>query len=88
MWNGLKNNIKSLFTGKSSSEVAKGRLHLVLAHDRSGLDGAKLQELRTEIAAVISKYVAIEPDAVEIQVETQNRETQLTVSSRIQPRNA
>jgi cell division topological specificity factor len=87
MWNGLK-NFKNFLTGKSSSEVAKGRLHLVLAHDRSGLDGAKLQELRTEIAAVISKYVAIDADAVEIQVETQNRGTQLTVSSRIQPRNA
>ncbi|MGE0871919.1 MAG: cell division topological specificity factor MinE [Kofleriaceae bacterium] len=84
MWNG----IKSFLTGKSSSEVAKGRLHLVLAHDRSGLEGAKLQELREEIAAVIAKYVQIDANAVEIQIETRSRETQLTVSSRIQARNA
>ena len=84
MWN----EIKSLFVTKTSREVAKGRLHLVLAHDRSGLDGGRLQQMREEIAAVIAKYVPIDADAVEIQVETRNRETQLTVSSAIQPRNA
>ena len=84
MWNGIKN----LFTGKSSREVAKGRLQLVLAHDRAGLEGAKLQELRAEIAAVIAKYVQIDADAVEIEIETRSRETQLTVSSRIQARQA
>jgi cell division topological specificity factor len=84
MWNG----IKSFLTGKSSSEVAKGRLHLVLAHDRAGLEGARLDELRAEIAQVIAKYVKIDAEAVEIQIETHRRETQLTVSSRIQPRNA
>jgi len=84
MWNG----IKSLFVGKSSSDVAKGRLHLVLAQDRTGLEGGRLQEMRAEIAAVISKYVPIDADAVEIQIETRSRATQLTVSSTVQPRNA
>lgn len=84
MWNG----IKALLTGKSSREVAKGRLHLVLAHDRTGLEGGRLQELRDEIAAVIAKYVPIDADAVEIQIESRSRETQLIVSSSIQPRNA
>jgi cell division topological specificity factor len=84
MWNGIKN----LFTGKSSREVAKGRLHLVLAHDRTGLEGGRLEEMRAEIAAVISKYVPIDAEAVEIQIETRSRATQLTVSSTVQPRNA
>ena len=79
-------NFKSLFIGKPSREVAKGRLHLVLAHDRTGLDGGRLQEMREEIAKVIAKYVQIDSDAVEIQIETRNRETQLTVSSSIQAR--
>ena len=30
---------------------------------------------------MIAKYVPIDPEAVEIQIETRNRETQLTVSS-------
>jgi cell division topological specificity factor len=85
MWTSIKN----LISGKSSRDVAKGRLHLVLAHDRTGLEGAKLQEMRAEIAAVIAKYVPIDSDGVEIHVEkTRSRETQLTVSGAISPRNA
>jgi cell division topological specificity factor len=85
MWNGIKN----LFTGKSSRDVAKGRLHLVLAHDRTGLEGGKLQEMRAEIAAVLNKYVTIDIDAVDIQIEKLGgRKSQLLVSSSIAPRNA
>jgi cell division topological specificity factor len=74
MWN--------LFRSKQSTrEVAKGRLHLVLAHDRVGLEGGKLQEMRREIAAVISKYVPIDLEAVEVQIETKSREPALKVSS-------
>ncbi len=84
MWDG----IKSFFWQKSSRDVAKGRLHLVLAQDRTGLEGARLQEMRTEIAAVIAKYVPIDAEAVEIHIETQDRQTQLTVSSTLASRNA
>jgi len=84
MWNGINN----FLAGKSSREVAKGRLHLVLAHDRTGLEGGRLQEMREELAAVIAKYVTIDADAIDIQIETHKRQTQLTVSSAIQPRNA
>lgn len=84
MWNGIKN----FLSGKSSREVAKGRLHLVLAHDRTGLEGGRLQEMRAELAAVIAKYVTIDADAIDIQIETHKRQTQLTVSSAIAPRNA
>lgn len=79
-------NIKGFFGAKASSQVAKGRLHLVLAHDRTGLDGGRLQEMREEIAKVIARYVEIDLEAVDIQIETRNRETQLTVSSAIQAR--
>jgi cell division topological specificity factor len=81
MWN--------VFRGKSKSrEVAKGRLHLVLAHDRVGLEGGKLQEMRREIANVISKYVQIDGDSVEIQIETEGRAAELRVSSPLQARNS
>lgn len=81
MWNEIKN----FFVGarRSSKEEAKGRLHLVLAHDRAGIDGAKLQELRAEVAAVIRKYVEIDPEAVEIHIErvSRSQDSQLTVHS-------
>ena len=84
MWN----EIKSLFVRRTSSrEEAKGRLHLVLAHDRAGLDGAKLQELRSEIAQVLSKYVEIDAESVEIEIERVSRtDTQLVVSSPLRAR--
>ena len=71
----------------TSSEQAKGRLHLVLAHDRVGLEGGKLQEMRREIAAVISKYVPIDMEAVEVQIESKSRLTELRVSSPLPARN-
>ena len=86
MWN----EIKGIFAGrKSSRDQAKGRLHLVLAHDRTGLDGAKLQELRQELSAVISKYVEVDIENVDIRVERVNRDsTELKVSSPLRARGA
>jgi cell division topological specificity factor len=80
--------IRTLLGGKKTSrDEAKGRLHLVLAHDRAGLDGAKLQELRNELAAVIRRYVPIDPNDVEVEVESVSRtDTQLVVSSPLRPR--
>jgi cell division topological specificity factor len=85
MWNEIKNLLRG---AKSSREQAKGRLHLVLAHDRAGIEGAKLQMLRDEVAAVIAKYVAIDPESVEIQIDRISRDgsTQLTLSSPLKPR--
>lgn len=85
MWNEIKSLLRP---GKTSRELAKGRLHLVLAHDRAGIEGAKLQELRKEVAAVIARYVEIDPESVEIQIDRIQRgaTTQLTVSSPLKAR--
>ena len=82
--------IKDMLMPRTSREVAKGRLHLVLAHDRVGLEGGRLQEMRLEIAAVIAKYVEIDAEAVEVHIENkaQSRETQLMVSSPLAGRKA
>lgn len=79
MWKQISN----FFTGKGASrETAKGRLQLVLAHDRTGLDGARLQEMRRELAEVIARYVSIDPDALEIEIESLDRQnSRLNVSS-------
>ena len=84
MWN----EIKGLFGARRGSrEEAKGRLHLVLAHDRAGIEGAKLVEMRREIAEVIGRYVTIDPEAVEVHIERVDRaETQLRVSSPVRAR--
>jgi len=60
-----------------SGITAKERLQLVLVTDRSNLSPEKLQQMKDEIIAVISKYVTISPDKVEIGVEQRQRDNWL-----------
>ena len=50
---------------KKTASVAKERLQIILAHERSGRNAAEpdyLPALQRELVAVISKYVKINPD--------------------------
>ncbi|ATD55863.1 cell division topological specificity factor MinE [Clostridium chauvoei] len=49
-------------------EVAKDRLKLILIHDRGDLSQETLEKIRTEILGVLSKYIEIEAEDVEIAV--------------------
>lgn len=49
-------------------EVAKDRLKLILIHDRGDLPQETLEKIRVEILAVISKYIEIDTNDVEIAV--------------------
>ncbi|MGL5543493.1 MAG: cell division topological specificity factor MinE [Cetobacterium sp.] len=65
---------------EKSSSVAKDRLKLVLIHDRAMLSPKTLEALKNEIISVISKYVDIDTNALNIEVsqETESgRETAL-----------
>lgn len=60
-------NLLKLFGGnKSSKDVAKDRLRLILINDRSSLSPEVLESIRREILEVISKYVEIDNSEVEI----------------------
>ncbi|MGL5188969.1 MAG: cell division topological specificity factor MinE [Cetobacterium sp.] len=65
---------------EKSSSVAKDRLKLVLIHDRAMLTPKTLEALKNEIILVISKYVDIDKDALNIEVSQESetgRETAL-----------
>ena len=83
MWNGIKNFFRASRAARSPRAASTSCSRTIAPASRA----ARLQEMRAEIAAVIAKYVPIDAEAVEIQIETRSRETQLTVSSAIQPRN-
>jgi cell division topological specificity factor len=51
---------------QSSAQKAKERLQLILVHDRINLSPERFEEMKAEILAVISKYVSISGDEVEI----------------------
>ena len=59
---------------KKSASVAKERLQIILAHERSGRRRGPdyLAALQKELVAVISKYLAINPE--EIKVHLQRKE--------------
>ena len=60
---------------KKTANVAKERLQIILAHERTGRGGSRpdyLPDLQRELIAVISKYVAISPDDIKVNLERQD----------------
>jgi cell division topological specificity factor len=49
-----------------SSQVAKERLQLVLVQDRIKISPAVLEKMKDELITVISRYVEIEPEGVQV----------------------
>jgi cell division topological specificity factor len=61
---------------KSTASVAKERLQIILAHERSTLNGDDnddtptwLPELQAELLDVIAKYIKIDQDALKVHLE-------------------
>lgn len=61
----------------SSREIAKERLQLVLAYDRVKLSPELLQILKNELITVISRYVEIDRDGVEVTFSQGKRRSRL-----------
>lgn len=67
----------SFFLGekKQTAGVAKERLQIILAHERSGRSAATpnyLPDLQKDLVAVISKYIRINPDDIKVHLERQD----------------
>jgi cell division topological specificity factor len=59
-----------LFRRKSSAPVARERLQVLLAHERSVIGQSDLiAVLQEEILAVIAKHVTVDRDAVQIKLD-------------------
>jgi cell division topological specificity factor len=59
---------------KKTASVAKERLQIILAHERSALSSRRdyLPELQKELLAVISKYVSVKPEDIKVMLERQD----------------
>lgn len=61
-------NIKNPFRRKSSREIAKDRLKILLISDRVNCSAETLEMIKNDIAKVISKYMKIDANSMEIQI--------------------
>ncbi|AGX41632.1 cell division topological specificity factor MinE [Clostridium saccharobutylicum] len=59
---------KNLNSKPTPKQVAKDRLKLILIHDRGEIAPQIIEKIREEILDVISKYIDIQVDDVEISV--------------------
>jgi cell division topological specificity factor len=60
---------------KKTAGVAKERLQIILAHERSGRGAATpnyLPDLQRDLIAVISKYININPEDIKVHLERQD----------------
>ncbi|PZD74022.1 Cell division topological specificity factor [Acaryochloris thomasi RCC1774] len=77
----LNDILERLFLGSdinnTSREDVKGRLKLVLAHDRSNLSPEMLESMRRDILEVVSRYVELDPEGLEVALESDQRATAL-----------
>ena len=70
-------SLLSLLLGekKKTASVAKERLQIILAHERSGRNPGQadwLPALQRELLAVISKYIKIDPHDIKLNLEKQD----------------
>ena len=72
---GLFDRLLGRSPNKGSGATAKERLQFILVHDRINLPPEKLQEMKAEILAVLSKYVDVDSDHVDIALQQRNRDS-------------
>lgn len=61
------------FRKKSSSNVAKDRLKMVLVSDRANCSPDIMEQIKNDIIHVLSKYVEIDLDGLDIKISRLNR---------------
>ena len=64
----MKKRLFHILTGRNSGSIAKKRLEFLLIADRAGCTPEILEMLKNDMIKVISRYVMIEPQELEIKV--------------------
>ena len=60
--------IRKIFYKKKSSDIAKDRLKILLISDRVNCSPEMMNMIKNDIANVLSKYMKIDSDSMEVQI--------------------
>jgi len=63
----------------SSKDIAKERLRLILVHDRANVSPKFLEMIKSQLINIISDYMEIEEDGMEIKLTRMNKDEGTTV---------
>ncbi|KYH34483.1 cell division topological specificity factor [Clostridium tepidiprofundi DSM 19306] len=61
-------DLLKIFSSKSPKDIASDRLKLILIHDRADLSPDLLNKIKNDLLNVVSKYVEIDSDDVEVKM--------------------
>jgi len=64
----------------ASKNVAKERLRLVLVHDRANISPQMLESLKNDLITVISNYMEIDVEALEVNLDTSDNTVALVAN--------
>lgn len=74
----MDNLFQKIFSKETSSaDKAKDRLRLVLINDRTDLTGATMEALKDDLLEVLSRYIKIDPETVQIDITKDGRQQRL-----------
>ena len=64
--------LMDLFKKKNSGDIAKDRLKLLLVSDRANCSPEIMEKIKNDIIQVISKYMEIDAEGLDIQITRRN----------------
>ena len=67
--------LMDLFKKKNSGDIAKDRLKLLLVSDRANCSPEVMEKIKNDIIKVISKYMEIDPEGLDIQITQTESDT-------------
>ncbi|MDR1167448.1 MAG: cell division topological specificity factor MinE [Heliobacteriaceae bacterium] len=65
---------------ENAKDVARNRLRVVLMQDRTNLNPALLERMRQDLVALLSKYLEMDKDALELNLEHDGEQMALMLS--------
>lgn len=69
-----------IFSKKGSQQTAKNRLQVILVNDRSDISPAMLEELRKDLIKVISGYMDVDTDHIEMDFDREGNKVALVAN--------